>query len=110
MNARFAVATLCAFFAAGTIAFADTPQQGTQTSRITTVCSAATDPPVPLAVYLTPQGVFPAVPQQFGASMRGACVGTPDYAPSTQPFTSAYPYPGAWWVFGVYPPQPYRGT
>lgn len=109
MNSRFVIAAVSAFLAMGTVALADTPAQVAQAGT-SQGCSAATNPPVPLAVYLTPQGVFPAVPQQFGAAMRGSCVGTPDYAPSTQPFMSAYPYPGAWWVFELYPPQPYRGT
>ena len=109
MKTRLAAA-LIAFLASGTIALADTPQQAPQANVTSGGCSAATNPPIPLAVYLTPQGIYPAVPQQFGAAMRGSCAGTPDYAPSTQPFIGAYPYPGSWWVFGPYPPQPYRGT
>jgi hypothetical protein len=59
---------------------------------------------------LTQQGVSTFSPQQFGVAMRGACAGTPDFVPSTQPFTSVYPYPGSWWTYGVYPPQQYRGN
>ena len=116
MQSRFIVATLTAFLALGSVAFADTPSsnaapaQVSQTPVQQTSCTPARNPAIPLAQWWTPQGIYPMSPAQFGVAMRGACSGTPDFVPSTQPFMSAYPYPQSWWLYGVYPPQQYRGT
>ena len=115
MQRGIIVATLAAFVALGSVALADTPaanSAGDQVSQNTSApaCVAAKNPAIPLSNWLTPQGIFTMSPAQFGVAMRGACTGTPNYVPSTQPFMSAYPYPGSWWIYGVYPPQQYRGT
>lgn len=82
----------------------------TPVSTLSAECKTRSIEAVPLAVSLTPQGVFAAVPEQFGAAAH-ACVGSAPTAPSTQPFTSGYPFPGAWWSTGAYPYPlpPYRG-
>ena len=115
MQRRIIVATLAAFLTLGSVALADTPSSTpapAQVSQSTASqgCTAAKNPAVPLAIWLTPQGIFTMSPAQFGVAMRGSCVGTPDFVPSTQPFMGAYPYPQSWWLYGVYPPQQYRGT
>ena len=111
MTIRIMVATLAATLVMGSVAWADNAA-GNQVSQATTttVCTPAKDPPRPLSIWMTPQGIFPLTPAQFGAAMRGSCVTTPDYVPGTQPFLGAYPYPGSYWIFGVSPPQQYRGT
>jgi len=115
----FAAATLAAVFALGTIALADTnqgpaPTAQTQSGKVSQAapapCDPAKDAAIPLAIWLTPTGVQPLYPQAtYGAAMRGACVGTQQYAPGSQPFLGAYPYPASWYVFGVNASQQYRG-
>ncbi|MBV8600641.1 MAG: hypothetical protein JO359_03645 [Candidatus Eremiobacteraeota bacterium] len=114
-------ATLAAVFALGSVALADqttnpaAPAAQTQPAQVSqysaSTCDPAKDTAIPLAIWTTPQGIFPlAAPPNFGATMRGACTGTQNYAPGSQPFLSTYPYPSSWFVFGPFPSQQYRGT
>jgi hypothetical protein len=112
-----AAAALVAALSCATVALADTPQQTAQVpvtqiaQGATTTCTPAADPAIPLALQLTATIIQPlAAPPVFGASNRGACIGTPQYAPASQPFLSSYPYPAAWYVFGAFPAQQYRGN
>jgi hypothetical protein len=113
MKTQIIAAAFAAVLAMGTAAFADTaPQSPATTAQATTTnCTPAADPAIPLAITVTTTQVNPiAAPPVFGATNRGSCVGTAQYAPASQPFMSAYPYAQAWWVFGPFPPQQYRGT
>jgi len=74
----------------------------TPVSTLSPECKTKLIPAVPLAVSLTPQGVFAAVPDQFGAAAH-ACVGSLPIAPSMPPLNAGYPSPGAWWTAGAYP-------
>ena len=109
-----AAAALVAALSCGTLALADTQQTAqapVTVAQATTTCTPASDPAIPLALQLTATIIQPlAIPPVFGASYRGACIGTLQYAPASQPFLSSYPYPAAYYVFGAYPAAQYRGN
>jgi hypothetical protein len=88
-----ASAVLAGLIGLGTAAFANTtpavqsaPVMVAQSDA--TVCDPAKDKAVPLAIVVRSSGVVPAVnPQDLaGASMRGSCVGTPQFVKSSQPW------------------------
>lgn len=109
-----AAALTLGLIAGGTAALADTAQStpATQTAQSTTTpCVPAQDPAIPLAIWMRTTQIEPLVPSiLYMASMRGACVGTKQYVPASQSTQSAYPYPGAFYVFGPYPFTQYRGN
>lgn len=109
-----AAALTLGLIAGGTAALADTAQStpATQVAQSTTKpCVPASDPAIPLSLMLTTTQVNYLVPSiVYMASMRGACVGTPQYVPASQSTQSAYPYPAANYVFGPYSITQYRGN
>ena len=87
------------------------PNPQTPVSTSSPDCKTKLISAVPLALNLTPQGVLPAVPDEFGIAAH-LCVGSAPVAPAMLPFGAGYPYPSAWWTTGAYPfPLPvYHGT
>jgi hypothetical protein len=100
------MAAMAGMIALGTVAMAaDNAPAGSDTAAKEKKCTRVTDPPHPLGLTVRTISIIPSLDPtlSYGASMRGSCVGTKEYADGTQAFRGAQPYPASWWGYRAHP-------